>query len=130
MTARCRTRKPEGNRVKVIVETDRPGFEARDIKGKFSLRASVTSELFLADVEVPDENLLPGAKGLAGALGCLNQARYGIAWGSIGAAMACYDEVLRYTQGNQSRTAKILGMTRNTLRAKLNRYDIPVTKGK
>jgi len=81
-----------------LVETDRPGFEVRDIKGKFSLRASVTSELFLTDVEVPDENLLPGAKGLAGALGCLNQARYGIAWGSIGAAMACYDEVLRYTQ--------------------------------
>jgi glutaryl-CoA dehydrogenase len=81
-----------------LVETDRPGFEARDIKGKFSLRASVTSELFLTDVEVPDENLLHGAKGLAGALGCLNQARYGIAWGSIGAAMACYDEVLRYTQ--------------------------------
>jgi len=81
-----------------LVETDRPGFEARDIKGKFSLRASVTSELFLTDVEVPDENLLPGAKGLAGPLGCLNQARYGIAWGAIGAAMACYDEILRYAQ--------------------------------
>ena len=81
-----------------LVETDRPGFEARDIKGKFSLRASVTSELFLTNVEVPDENLLHGAKGLAGPLGCLNQARYGIAWGAIGAAMACYDEVLRYTQ--------------------------------
>ncbi len=81
-----------------LVETDRPGFEARDIKGKLSLRASVTSELFLTNVEVPDENLLHGAKGLAGPLGCLNQARYGIAWGSIGAAMACYDEVLRYTQ--------------------------------
>jgi glutaryl-CoA dehydrogenase len=81
-----------------LIETDRPGFEARDIKGKFSLRASVTSELFMTDVEVPDENLLPGAKGLPGPLSCLNQARYGIAWGSIGAAMACYDEVLRYTQ--------------------------------
>jgi len=81
-----------------LVETDRPGFEARDIKGKFSLRASVTSELFLTDVEVPDENLLPGAKGLPGPLGCLNQARYGIAWGAIGAAMACYDEILRYSQ--------------------------------
>jgi glutaryl-CoA dehydrogenase len=80
-----------------LVETDRPGFEARDIKGKFSLRASVTSELFLTDVEVPAENLLPGAKGLAGPLGCLNQARYGIAWGAIGAAMACYDEILRYS---------------------------------
>ncbi len=81
-----------------LVETDRPGFEARDIKGKFSLRASVTSELFLTDVEIPDENLLPGAKGLPGPLGCVNQARYGIAWGAIGAAMACYDEVLRYSQ--------------------------------
>ncbi len=81
-----------------LIETDRPGFEIRDIKGKFSLRASVTSELFLTDVEVPDENLLPGAKGLPGPLGCLNQARYGIAWGAIGAAMACYDEVLHYTQ--------------------------------
>jgi len=81
-----------------LVETDRPGFEARDIKGKFSLRASVTSELFLTDLEIPDDNLLAGAKGLAGPLGCLNQARYGIAWGATGAAMACYDEVLRYSQ--------------------------------
>jgi len=81
-----------------IVETDRPGFEARDIKGKFSLRASVTSELFLTDVEVPDANLLPGAKGLSGPLGCLNQARYGIAWGVMGAAMACYDEALEYSK--------------------------------
>jgi len=81
-----------------IVETDRPGFEARDIKGKFSLRASVTSELYLTDVEVPDANLLPGAKGLSGPLGCLNQARYGIAWGVMGAAMACYDEALQYVK--------------------------------
>jgi glutaryl-CoA dehydrogenase len=81
-----------------LVETDRPGFEARDIKGKMSLRASVTSELFLHDVEVPDENLLPNVKGLRGPLSCLTQARYGIAWGVIGAAMACYDEALRYTQ--------------------------------
>jgi len=81
-----------------LVESGRPGFEARDIKGKFSLRASVTSELFLQDVEVPDENRLPGAQGLRGPLSCLNQARYGIAWGAIGAAMACYDEVLQYTR--------------------------------
>jgi glutaryl-CoA dehydrogenase len=81
-----------------LVETDRPGFEARDIKGKLSLRASVTSELFLHDVEVPAESLLPGVVGLRGPLSCLTQARYGIAWGVIGAAMACYDEVLRYTQ--------------------------------
>jgi glutaryl-CoA dehydrogenase len=81
-----------------LVETDRPGFEARDIKGKFSLRASVTSELFLENVEVPEANRLPGAKGLGGPLGCLTQARYGIAWGAIGAAMACYDEVVQYTR--------------------------------
>jgi glutaryl-CoA dehydrogenase len=84
-----------------IVETDRPGFEARDIKGKFSLRASVTSELFLTDVEVPDENLLEGARGLGGPLGCLNQARYGIAWGVTGAAMACYDEALQYVKARE-----------------------------
>jgi glutaryl-CoA dehydrogenase len=79
-----------------LVEGDRPGFEARDIKGKFSLRGSVTSELFLDSVEVPEENRLPKATGLRGPLSCLTQARYGIAWGAIGAAMACYDEALRY----------------------------------
>ncbi len=81
-----------------VVETDRPGFEARDIKGKFSLRASVTSELFLTDVEVPEENRLPGAKSVGAPLSCLTQARYGIAWGVMGAAMACYDEALQYTK--------------------------------
>ena len=81
-----------------LVETDRPGFEARDIKGKMSLRASVTSELFLHDVEVPEDSVLPNVKGLRGPLSCLTQARYGIAWGVIGAAMACYDEALRYAQ--------------------------------
>jgi glutaryl-CoA dehydrogenase len=81
-----------------LVETDRPGFEARDIKGKFSLRASITSELFLHDVEVPGESLLPKVTGLKGPLSCLTQARYGIAWGAMGAAMACYDEALRYCQ--------------------------------
>jgi len=79
-----------------LVETDRPGFDARDIKGKFSLRASVTSELFLEDVEVPEENRLPDARGVGAPLSCLTQARYGIAWGAVGAAMACYDEVLQY----------------------------------
>ena len=79
-----------------LVEKDRKGFEARDIKGKFSLRGSVTSELFLTDVELPEENRLPGAKSLRAPLSCLNQARYGIAWGVIGAAMACYDEARQY----------------------------------
>jgi len=81
-----------------LVETDCPGFEARDIKGKMSLRASVTSELFLHDVEVSEADRLPEAKGLKGPLSCLTQARYGIAWGAIGAAMACYEEVVGYTK--------------------------------
>jgi glutaryl-CoA dehydrogenase len=79
-----------------LVEKDCAGFEARDIKGKISLRASVTSELFLNDVEVPEANRLPKAEGLRAPLSCLTQARYGIAWGVIGAAMACYDEALNY----------------------------------
>jgi glutaryl-CoA dehydrogenase len=81
-----------------LVGTDRPGFEARDIQGKMSLRASITSELFLHDVEVPEADRLPGAEGLKAPLSCLTQARYGIAWGAIGAAMACYDEALAYTR--------------------------------
>jgi len=89
---------PEGVVRGFVVETDRPGFEARDIKGKFSLRASVTSELFLQDVEVPDDNRLSGVEGMRGPLSCLTQARYGIAWGAIGAAMACYEEAVDYTK--------------------------------
>ena len=89
---------PEGVVRGFVVETDRPGFEARDIKGKFSLRASVTSELFLQDVEVPDDNRLAGVEGIRGPLSCLTQARYGIAWGAIGAAMACYEEAVTYTK--------------------------------
>jgi glutaryl-CoA dehydrogenase len=81
-----------------LVETGSRGFEARDMKGKFSLRGSITSELFLSDVEVPEANRLPGVKGLKGPLGCLTQARYGIAWGAIGAAQACYSEALRYAK--------------------------------
>ncbi len=81
-----------------LVEKEFPGFEARDMKGKFSLRASITSELFLSDVEVPEENRLSGVVGLRGPLGCLNQARYGIAWGALGAAMACFDEARRYSR--------------------------------
>jgi glutaryl-CoA dehydrogenase len=81
-----------------LVERGAPGFSARDIHGKFSLRASVTSELSLADVEVPESSRLPGAEGLGAALACLTQARYGIAWGALGAAMACYDEALRYSR--------------------------------
>jgi glutaryl-CoA dehydrogenase len=81
-----------------LIERGMRGFEARDMKGKFSLRASITSELFLADVEVPEANRLTGVKGLKGPLGCLSQARYGIAWGAIGAAQACFSEALRYAK--------------------------------
>jgi glutaryl-CoA dehydrogenase len=79
-----------------LVETDRPGFRAADVHGKWSLRASVTSSLSLQDVKVPACNLLPKSDGLKSPLMCLNQARYGIAWGAIGAAMACYDTALQY----------------------------------
>ena len=81
-----------------LVETNRPGFKAEDIHGKWSLRASVTSGLSLQDVRVPESNLLPGSSGLKSPLKCLNQARYGIAWGGVGAAMACYDCALQYSQ--------------------------------
>lgn len=81
-----------------LVECDRPGFKAIDIEGKFSLRASVTSELILENCEIPAENMLPLAKGLKGPLSCLSQARYGIAWGALGAAMACYDTALDYSK--------------------------------
>ncbi len=80
-----------------IVETDSEGFEARDIKAKMSLRASVTSELYFDDVRVPEANRLKGVQGLKGPLSCLNQARYGITWGPIGSAVACLQEALRYT---------------------------------
>ncbi|MFB3917069.1 MAG: acyl-CoA dehydrogenase family protein [Terriglobales bacterium] len=89
--------KTEGDKIRgFLVETDRPGFRAEDIHGKWSLRASVTSSLSLQDVRVPASNLLPQTDGLKSALMCLNQARYGIAWGAIGAAMVCYDTALQY----------------------------------
>lgn len=89
----------EGGRVRgFLVETDRPGFRTEDVHGKWSLRASVTSSVSLQDVRIPACNLLPKTDGLKSALMCLNQARYGIAWGAVGAAMACYDCALQYAQ--------------------------------
>lgn len=79
-----------------LVEKGVPGYTTRDIGHKFSLRASVTSELFFDDCKVPAGNRLPLAEGLGCPLGCLTQARYGIAWGAIGAAMACYREALEF----------------------------------
>jgi glutaryl-CoA dehydrogenase len=81
-----------------LVEKGTPGYTSKDIKGKMSLRASVTSSLSLQDVRVPAANMLPKAKGMTGPLSCLTQARYGIGWGAIGAAMACYVESLEYAK--------------------------------
>jgi glutaryl-CoA dehydrogenase len=112
-----------------IVPTDTPGFHARDQKGKLSLLASDTSELSLQDVRVGEDALLPESNGLKSPLMCLTQARYGIAWGAVGAAMACFDEARRYarervmfdhpigaTQIQQTRLADMLtGITQGQL---------------
>ncbi len=81
-----------------LVEKGTPGFEAPEIEHKFSLRASITSSLYLDNVRVPGSAVLPGVTGLKGPLSCLTQARYGIAWGAIGAAQACLQELLDYTE--------------------------------
>ncbi|KAF1697749.1 acyl-CoA dehydrogenase family protein [Pseudoxanthomonas koreensis] len=81
-----------------VVEKGMPGFTAQEIKHKMSLRASVTSSLFFDNVRVPDSSRLPNVKGLKGPLGCLTQARYGITWGPVGAAIACLDEALNYSK--------------------------------
>src|ERR1700761_5566691 len=90
---------PENWRIRgFLVETDRPGFSAHDVHGKWSLRASVTSGLAMQDARVPAANLLAKSDGLKSPLMCLSQARYGISWGAIGAAMACYDTALQYSK--------------------------------
>ncbi|MHB1858103.1 MAG: acyl-CoA dehydrogenase family protein [Acidobacteriaceae bacterium] len=80
-----------------LVDTKLPGFSAYDVHGKWSLRASITSGLSMQDVRVPAAAMLPGANGLKSPLMCLNQARYGISWGALGAAMSCYDTALQYS---------------------------------
>jgi len=92
--AKCEDDKIRG----FLVEKGTPGFKAWDVHGKYSLRASVTSGLAMNDCKIPATNLMPGVEGLKGPLSCLNQARYGIGWGAIGAAMACYDCSLQYAQ--------------------------------
>ena len=82
----------------LVVERGMEGFTTPETHGKWSLRASATGELVFDNVKVPKENLLPNVKGLKGPLSCLNSARYGIAWGAIGAAMDCYDSALRYSK--------------------------------
>ncbi len=81
-----------------LVEKGTKGYTAPEMKGKHSLRASITSELVFEDCEIPEENILPESGGMKSPLMCLNQARYGIAWGVLGAAMACYDSALQYAQ--------------------------------
>ena len=91
--------KNEAGRIKgLIVERGDPGFSTPETHNKWSLRASATGELIFDNVQVPKENLLPGKDGLGAPLGCLDSARYGIAWGAIGAAMDCYDTALRYAK--------------------------------
>jgi len=82
----------------IVVERGMEGFSTPETHGKWSLRASATGELVFDNVKVPKENILPNVKGLKGPLSCLNSARYGIAWGAIGAALDCYDTALRYSQ--------------------------------
>ena len=82
----------------MIVERGMEGFSTPETHNKWSLRASATGELVFDNVKVPKQNLLPNISGLKGPLGCLNQARYGIAWGAMGAAMDCYDTALRYAK--------------------------------
>lgn len=87
----------EGKVRGMVVDSDSDGFSAPEIHGKLSLRASITGELVFEDVKVPKENVFPDIKGLRGPLSCLSKARYGIAWGAVGAALDCYDSALRYT---------------------------------
>ena len=92
-----------------LVEKEFEGFSAPEMKGKHSLRASVTSELIFQDVFVPEENILPNTKGLRSPLMCLNQARYGIAWGVVGAMMAVYDSALNYSKSRIQFSRPIAG---------------------
>ena len=113
-----------------IVEKGTPGYTTSTMKGKFALRVSVTSELHFQDCIVPEENILPNAQGLKGPLGCLTQARYGIAWGVVGAANACYHTALHYAKdrvifdkkplaGHQLGQAKLVKMVQEITKGQL-----------
>jgi glutaryl-CoA dehydrogenase len=110
-----------------LVERGAPGYSAHDIKGKFSLRASITSELVLEDVRVPGESRLPGAEGLSGPFSCLNQARYGIVWGALGSARTCYLTALRYAQERRQFDRPIAGY--QLVQQKLVHMVTEITKG-
>lgn len=112
-----------------LVEKERPGFTRLDIEGKFSMRASITSELIFEDCWIPEENLLPNSGGIKSPLMCLTQARYGISWGATGAAIACYESALDYAKnrimfsrpiaGYQLVQAKLVGMITEITKAQL-----------
>ena len=112
-----------------LIETDSKGFTAHKIENKFSLRASVTSELFFDNIRVPQENVLPGTVGLKGPLSCLTQARYGISWGVTGAAEACLQQLLDYADSrvlfdrslseNQAIQIRLADMQRRLIAASL-----------
>jgi glutaryl-CoA dehydrogenase len=110
-----------------LVPTTAKGFSARDIHGKWSLRASVTSELVLEDCEVGEDALLPGVGGLRGPLSCLSQARFGICYGAVGAAMACYDEALSYAKDRVQFSRPIAGY--QLVQRKLVDMVAEITKG-
>jgi glutaryl-CoA dehydrogenase len=111
-----------------IVEKGTPGFSTTTMKGKFSLRVSVTSELHMKDCVVPEENMLPKAVGLKGPLSCLTQARYGIAWGVLGAANACFHQALDYSKERVLFDGKPLAAYQ-LAQAKLVKMATEITKG-
>ena len=110
-----------------LVERGTPGFSANEITGKLSHRASVTAELVMDEALVPAANLLPGAVGLKSAFKCLNQARYGLAWGALGAAQACFDEALNYTRVRQAFGRPVAAF--QLTQAKLAHMATEITKG-
>lgn len=111
----------------LIVERGMEGFSTPETHGKWSLRASATGELVFDNVKVPKENLLPNVAGIKGPLGCLNQARYGIAWGALGAAMDCYDTALRYAKERRQFDRPIAGF--QLQQKKLAEMITEITKG-
>jgi len=123
-----------------LVEKDTEGFSSNRIEGKFSLRASDTAELIFQDCIIPEENILPDSNGLKSPLKCLTQARFGIAWGAIGAAMACYDEALSYSRARiqfdkpisafQVTQDKLVYMVTEITKAQLLAYQLAKLKDK
>lgn len=111
----------------VIVERGMKGFTTPETHNKWSLRASATGELVFDNVEIPKENILPNVKGLKGPLSCLNQARFGIAWGALGCAMDCYDTALRYTKQREQFGKPLAGF--QLQQKKLAEMITEITKG-